>query len=653
MKQPPPTVPAWRKHALPVAALWAFALLAYSNSFSTGFPFDNGTIILRDPRVHAATSENINLIWTQEYWYGSRTTGLYRPLTALSYLFNYAVLGNGEHAGGYHVVNFALHATNVLLVYLLGLIVFADVAQASWPALGRPGGLPHMFPAVAMAALWGVHPILTESVTNIVGRADLLAAFGVLAGLLCYIQSNRSGKPIWLAAAALAVLIGQFSKESAIVVIAIVVLYDLAFATIRPLRFAAILVPILAYLFVRFGMLSTLDMGVVPFADNPLTGAGFFTAEMTAIKVIGKYLWLLVWPARLSNDYSYNQVPLFAWRAGDFAAVLTCLAALAAGAWAWRRNRKLFFFIGFFFIAVAPTSNLLVRTGTIMAERFLYLPAIAFAGVIVVLVGQASRPVQGAIVAVLCLAFAARTFARNFDWKDDESIWASAARTAPDSFKPHVTLAELNHSVEEADRAIAILDPLPDELNTARPYAVAGTCHRLKGDKAKALALLQRGQRIDLAALETIRRDYAARGRIVHPSGWPPLYLELGRTYEALNDPQHAVEALEYGAVLRPDPEFFSEMSRVAGRPAVALTEGMSLNPDAPQLGVELVKLYQTSAPQSCAISNGNLNVQCPLVRGDICDGLRAAAGLQERRGYRVEAAALRASSVRDLGCPQ
>jgi hypothetical protein len=56
----------------------------------------------------------------------------------------------------------------------LGLAVFGE----AWPSF-------------AMAALWALHPILTESVTNVAGRADLLAAFGVLAGLLCYLRSGR------------------------------------------------------------------------------------------------------------------------------------------------------------------------------------------------------------------------------------------------------------------------------------------------------------------------------------------------------------------------------------------------------------------------------------------------------------------------------
>src|SRR5208337_2791470 len=95
----------WRRRGLLMLALWAFVLLAYSNSFRTGFVFDNKPAILLDSRVHAATSENLHLILTQEYWYKTTTTLLYRPLTTVSYLLNYAILGNGPQPAGYHWVN--------------------------------------------------------------------------------------------------------------------------------------------------------------------------------------------------------------------------------------------------------------------------------------------------------------------------------------------------------------------------------------------------------------------------------------------------------------------------------------------------------------------------------------------------------------------
>src|SRR5690242_8705106 len=138
----------WRPHAWRLLALWLLALAAYSNSFRSGLVLDNSVIVGEDPRLRAITTENLNLILTQEVWYSHATTGLYRPLTTFSYLLNYAVFGNGIHPAGYHWMNFALHAANMFLVYGLGLLILERVTLA-W----------------ALAALWGLHPLLTEAVT--------------------------------------------------------------------------------------------------------------------------------------------------------------------------------------------------------------------------------------------------------------------------------------------------------------------------------------------------------------------------------------------------------------------------------------------------------------------------------------------------------
>src|SRR5689334_12367618 len=89
-----PTGAGVRSHALALGALWAAILLAYSNSFSAGLILDNSAIILRDPRITAAAAGNVSRILKSEYWYTQSGNGLYRPLTTLSYLFNFAVLEN-------------------------------------------------------------------------------------------------------------------------------------------------------------------------------------------------------------------------------------------------------------------------------------------------------------------------------------------------------------------------------------------------------------------------------------------------------------------------------------------------------------------------------------------------------------------------------
>ena len=118
-QQPPAVTPKPPRHALLLAAIIAFIFFAYSNSFHAPLLFDNDQVILRDTRVQAVTSDHIRRILTHSYW-ETNPTGLYRPLTTLSYLFNFAVLENGPNPSGYHWFNFILHAVNVALVYALG-----------------------------------------------------------------------------------------------------------------------------------------------------------------------------------------------------------------------------------------------------------------------------------------------------------------------------------------------------------------------------------------------------------------------------------------------------------------------------------------------------------------------------------------------------
>jgi hypothetical protein len=676
----------WRRHAWRVLALWAIALAAYSNSFQGGMVFDNSQAILHDSRVHAATAQNIHLILNQEYWYNSATTGLYRPLTTFSYLVNYAVFGNGPNAAGYHWVNLALHLANILLVYLLGLLMLDQ------PAL-----------ACALAALWGIHPMLTESVTNIVGRADLLAALGVLGGLLCHVAgASAKGwhRAAWLAGVALSAAIGIFSKESAAVLPGVLLLYDLTWAKAadwrrRAASYVAVAAPFLVYFSWRSELHSRLALGLVPFLDNPEIGADFWTARLTAVKVIGKYLGLWFWPSRLSADYSYNSIPLFGWRltswedAKALIALAVCVAcAVLAVRW-YRRRKPLFFLILFFFVTLAPVSNLWILIGTDMAERFVYLPSIAIAAAVVLAVRAAwrtfgSRRSHAWMVAMgaICLAFAVRTYVRNLDWRTSLSLWTSTAASSPESFKAHWHLAatlmdagapELDHAVAETDRTLTILDGLPDEYCTAQPFAAAGLCYRLKGDsmpagaasqwRGKALAALLHGERVDAVQMERVHRLNLAAGKgNVSKIPWPPLYLELGRTYLRLDRPAKALAVLTYGRSHSSDPEFIREQARAWQalgdwqKAAIVLIEGMVTDSSSSRLALDLAELYQQTAPDSCAVrkaaGQAAINMDCPLVHDHVCRASRNVVLWYRQGGQAAKAAATAGTAVRQLGCP-
>lgn len=687
--EPPQNGLSWRPHLRRILAIWVLALAAYSSSFQSGLVLDNSVLIGQDPRIRALTSQNLHLILSDELWYKNSTTGLYRPLTTFSYLINYAILGNGPNPAGYHWINFFLHAANIALVYLLGLLVLEEVTLA-W----------------ALAGIWGLHPLLTESVTNIVGRADLLAGFGVLAGLLCHVQANRStGRRQlgWLVALAVVAVIGIFSKESAAVLPGIMLLYDLTWHRSPPWRsrwknYAALVLPFAIFFKLRADLLAHEFVGFVPFLDNPLNGADFLTARLTAIKVIGKYLGLFLWPHHLSADYSFNAVPLFGWHLNqweDLAAILAlagCVAAAVIAIRSYRSWKPLFFFILFFFVTLAPVANIFLLIGTIMAERFLYLPAVGLVGCLVVAGYAAARRlatarVAGVIAVLLCAACAARTFIRNFDWRDEHSLGTSSVAAAPRSFKAHTLLAsalldsnppDLDGAAREVERMLAILDGLPNTELLGRPYELAGQIFRKKGDSLrptgegsgadapsriwyqKALIALLRGAQADQAENAEIRQVNLEYGKTAAPAGWPPLYLELGLVYRRLSDPQKALDALAYGQVLRPDDAFSEEMSQTRlsmgdrDAAAVALMQGLVLNPGSAKLPSELAALYRNTAPGSCALgaSGNSIDLQCPVVHTHLCTASRNVAAAYAANGQRTKAAATARTAVQELGCP-
>ena len=484
-----------------------------------------------------------------------------------------------------------------------------------------------------------------------------------------------------------ATAIGVFSKESGVVLVAVMIAYDLAFAPkiswgVRVASYLAVLLPAATYFAIRSRVLAQVSSLLISFCDNPLQHTGFLTARLTAAKVLGEYLHLLFWPARLSPDYSYNQVPLSTWTdPGAILALLLWIAVAAAAVFSYRRAKRVFFFIAFSLVTIAPVSNLVILVGSIMAERFLYLPSIGFAGCAVWAAlalyryapshWPAARIVLPTALAVACLALATRTYARNSDWHDERSLWTSAVQVCPNSYKTHQNLAmvllaqpqpDFAAATREVERALAILDPLPDGRSLPSVYATAGRCYRTQGDLPKALAALLRGRNIDHAWNEAFARRNRLDGKTVSAVGTPPLYLDLGRVYVDLGQPENALEAFRYGRAIDPQPAFFEEISQTysgMGQPeqaAISLLEGIAVDSSQTSLVSQVVQLYQETAPQSCALVSAaagvTLNVNCPLVHTQLCTASHNVVEMFTQMRDPSSAGATAQTAVRNYGCP-
>jgi len=441
-----------------IAALVAVVgLVVYLNSLAGGFVSDDRFLILEHPYTRDAAL--MPRIFTAGHYAGQ---GGYRPLVTLSFALNHLV--GGLEPAGYHLVNVLLHAINSALAFLLVLRLFDSRAVA-----GMAG------------ALFAVHPIHAEAVAWISGRAELLGAAMFLAGWLMYLRATMEGRlRSWSFAASLAAFfLGLLCKEHVLVLPVALLLTEVLRARATGgarwisrgalWRCAAYIAVALAYFAFRHALYERPFMRVpseIGHYDNPLVSVGPLERACTAIRILCDYVRLLVWPRVLSADYSFDQIRI-ARGPGDptvIAASLVLLALLLYGGFSfWRRGRA-WFAIAFFFLSVVPISNLLVLIGVIQAERLLYLPSLGFcmfAGLLWARAwdgGAARRMRRGAVAVVgaaALLGLAARTLARNADWRDEATLWKATAKAAQRSVKAQINHG--NHLLKEGrtDDAIA------------------------------------------------------------------------------------------------------------------------------------------------------------------------------------------------------
>jgi tetratricopeptide (TPR) repeat protein len=679
----PPPVAVDEPRATPVHLLLTLLVielavaLAYANALDGGFVLDARALIPLNPTVHDATWRNVAALFTQDYWNPFGAGGLYRPATTLSFLLNYAVLGNGERVTGYHLTNLALHLGCVALLYALAL----RLTRRPWAA------------ALA-AALFGLHPIATEAVTYIPGRADLLMAAGMLAALC--VHAGNAGGPAALGTFVLAAAIATFAKETGLVLVAVMLAHDVLLGVKRGARarYAAIAVVLLLYAFGRWAA-ATSDAPVTdtPPLDNPLIAVGALRARLTALALTVKSLGLLLWPHQLSADYSCCAITPLTWppTLRDIGTLVLAIGAAAGVAlWSIRQRRshpERTFFVLLAGLAALPASNLIVIIGTPLAERTLYLPSAGVAALLASVLDDVRRrvPRAGAIalhvvLAIVLLVFALRTRLRNEDWRSDTTLWTSAVTVVPDSAKANAALAaalfvdggarpDIDRIVALGERAIAIQ---PDYQNA---LVALGGHFLVKGDRlaaagqtaaasavyARAVGVLEKARTLDDAALARAREQMAGRSAVGPERGDANLYNNLSLAYARTGRPLDALAAYQRSRDLDPlNASRQGDVGAMLGQlqrwddAAVSFWTAILLAPDDATYKRQLVEVYRrlpTDGPRPLveAGSQVQIVIDHPAVRRQRCRAMANLIANLAAAGRAADADVLRAQ--RDGEC--
>lgn len=420
--------------------LLAASVLAFSNGLSGDFTYDDKAIVRDNPRIQQWA--NLPEIFTTHYFGGALTTGTsYRPVDLLSFAANYLV--HGRYLFGYHAVNVALHIANTWLLFLLFRRRFGETT------------------AGIAALLYAVLPVHVEAVTSIVGRAEVLAAFFLLLAFAAAERSKSRARPVpW--GAGILYLLAILTKESAVVFPGLLFLYDMipesgslfrrsvALLRRRGLFYLSFAIPLAATFALRAAVLKGFlisKMAGFFELENPLVSLSALRRLGNASAILVRSLGRIVFPALLSADESAWQLPVYGVRSPVFWGALAAIAALlAAGVALFRSRPAAGFGILFFFLTVLPTSNYLFVTGTVMAERLMYLPSAGIALAVASFfpadpLALARRRIAAGALAAITLLLLFRTITRNTVWESDERLFANLLLTSPKSAKAHYDYA--------------------------------------------------------------------------------------------------------------------------------------------------------------------------------------------------------------------
>lgn len=529
---------------IPIVLIIFFGLISYSNSLNGEFVWDDNFLV-RD-NAYIKNWSDLPKFFTESMGAGCnqpKKYSFYRPIQMITYTFDYSLWKLDVR--GYHLTNIFLHIGAALSLFWLISVLYND-----W----RLSLLTGLF--------WIVHPIHTESVSYISGRAEPLALMFMLLCFVFFVKAMSHDKKIYHILIPVSFILALLSKEMSIILPVLLVLYCYAFCKRIKLKFYVPILIILAlYCISRVTILSFL------FTKKPVTTTllqrfGGFCAALT------NYFRIMILPFDLHMEYCRSSLTIpKIWVGGLIIIILLGLVLKS------RSTRNIVFFsITWFFITLLPSSNL-YPINAYMAEHWLYLPSIgAFLilskGLLILFENQKLK--SFAIVLTLSLLgfYSALTFAQNDYWREPLTFYERTVKYSPNSSRVNYNLGLLYKEMGRKEEAVASYK----KAIKARPdYALAhynlANLYLNMDHKEKAIAAYEQAVEINpeyVEAYNNLGFAYSAVNRyedsiasykrsIAINSSRANTHNNLGLVYADVNRKEEAIASFKRAIELKPD----------------------------------------------------------------------------------------------------
>ena len=469
------------------------SLAVYLNALHNPFVYDDLINVVDKLAIRDLTSLETILTFDR-----------FRPVVNLSYAMDHALWKMNPL--GYHLTSLLLHAINVALLFWVVLVIRRDLdrrGDAEQRVSGEEDAARNQTNlAFLTAVLFAVHPMMTEAVGYISGRAEVLCATFFLAGFLAFRQVIlfRRWRWRWLGIGLGLLVLGLGTKELMAMLPFVLLAYDrLVLDHARPearQRLFRLHLPLIGAVM----LVGLLRLGANLWLEYQSLPRPIPQNMMMQLSVVWRYIFLLAAPLSLSVVHQVRAVTDLV----DPVAIAAGVALLLLLALAWLgRHQQPLISLGaaWFFLVLAPSSSIVPLLEP-MAEHRTYLASggffLALAVGIVKLVAwldnRSGHPSAWPRVVLLLLlaALTVGTVKRNEVWADPVILWQDAVEKAPAVPAPHYALGDAyrikNNCIAAVPHYRKAIGLLPNEL---RIYLNLGICLAKMDKEEEAIQVFQ------------------------------------------------------------------------------------------------------------------------------------------------------------------